>query len=200
MYPPVPPGPFPGEPARPDSFASGVYAELLERRVVFLRDGLDHDAATLVTAQLLTLDDEGGDAQPVTLVVNSGGGPVSAVPGVLDTIELLGCPVDTTCVGRAEGTAALVVAAGTGRRRCGPAATFRLRFPDVEAAGPADRLHREVESATQLQEGLVDRLAAITGQSRALVARDVERGRTLTAEEAVAYGRVDEVTSRGART
>ena len=70
----------------------------------------------------------------------------------------------------------------------------------MEAAGPADRLHREVESATQLQEGLVDRLAAITGQSRALVARDVERGRTLTAEEAVAYGLVDEVTSRGART
>jgi mono/diheme cytochrome c family protein len=74
-----------------------------------------------------------------------------------------------------------------------------LRFPDLEAGGPADRLQREVENATQLQRTLVDRLVAITRQSRALVARDVERGRMLTAEEAVAYGLVDEVSAPTAR-
>jgi ATP-dependent Clp protease protease subunit len=178
-------------------FESTIYAELLERRIVFLRDRLDHDAATLVAAQLMALDAD--DASPVTLVVNSGGGPTDAAVGVLDTMDLLRCPVDTSCVGRAEGTAAVVVAAGTGRRRCGPGATFRLRFADLEAAGRADRLRREVDEAAQLQRALVDRLAAITGQSRGLVARDVERGRLLTADEAVAYGLVDEVTSGNAR-
>jgi ATP-dependent Clp protease, protease subunit len=128
-------------------------------------------------------------------VVNSGGGPVDAVAGILDTIDLVRCPVDTSCVGRAEGTAAVVVAAGTGRRRCGRGATFRLRLPDLEAAGPADRLRHDVETATRVQRELVDRLAVITGQSRALVARDVERGRLLTADEAVSYGLVDEVSA-----
>jgi ATP-dependent Clp protease protease subunit len=189
---------MPGEPPTgPGTFESGVYADLLERRIVFVRDRLDHDAAMLVTAQLMALDAD--DSAPVTLVVNSGGGPADAVVGVLDTIDLLPCPVDTSCVGRAEGTAAVVVAAGSGHRRCGPGATFRLRFPDLEAGGPADRLQREIENAAQLQRTLVDRLVAITRQSRALVARDVERGRMLTAEEAVAYGLVDEVSTRTAR-
>jgi ATP-dependent Clp protease, protease subunit len=192
--PPVPRVPFPGEAAAPGSFESTIYADLLERRIVFVRDRLDHDAATLVTAQLMALDAD--DTSAVRLVVNSAGGPVDAVTGLLDTIDLVRCPVDTSCVGRAEGTAAVVVAAGTGRRRCGPGATFRLRLPDLEAAGPADRLRRDVESAARVQRTLVDRLAAITGQSRALVARDVDRGRLLTADEAVAYGLVDEVTAR----
>jgi ATP-dependent Clp protease, protease subunit len=197
VYPPVPQIPIPGEAGTAGGFESSIYAELLERRIVFVRDPLDHEAATLVTAQLMALDADG--SAPVTLVVNSGGGPADAVVGVLDTIDLLRCPVDTSCVGRAEGTAAVVVAAGSGHRRCGPGATFRLRFPDLEAGGPADRLQREVENATQLQRMLVDRLVAITGQSRALVARDVERGRMLTAEEAVAYGLVDEVSAPTAR-
>jgi ATP-dependent Clp protease, protease subunit len=191
VYPPVPQVPIPGEPAAPGVFESTIYTELLERRIVFVRDRLDHDTATLVTAQLMTLDAD--DTSPVTLVVNSRGGPVDAVAGLLDTMDLVRCPVDTSCVGRAEGTAAVVVAAGTGRRRCGRGATFRLRLPDLEAAGSADRLRRDVESATRVQRELVDRLAAITGQSRALVARDVERGRLLTADEAVTYGLVDEV-------
>jgi ATP-dependent Clp protease, protease subunit len=194
VYPPVPQVPIPGEPAPAGGFESTIYTALLERRIVFVRDRLDHDTATLVTAQLMTLDAD--DTSPVTLVVNSGGGPVDAVAGLLDTIDLVRCPVDTSCVGRAEGTAAVVVAAGTGRRRCGRGATFRLRLPDLEAAGPADRLRRDVERATRVQRELVDRLAAITGQSRALVARDVERGRLLTADEAVTYGIVDELSAR----
>jgi ATP-dependent Clp protease protease subunit len=194
VYPPVPQVPIPADPSAPSprDLGSAVYGDLLARRIVFVRDRLDPDTATLVTAQLMTLDADGTD--PVTLVVNSGGGPVDAAVGVLDTIDLVRCPVDTTCVGRAEGTAAVVVAAGTGRRRCGAGATFRLKLPDLEAAGPADRLQREVESAAWLHGALVDRLAAITGQERALVARDVERGRLLTAAEAVDYGIVDEIS------
>ena len=149
VYPPVPLVPVPGEraPSGPGTFESSVYADLLERRIVFLRDRLDHETATLVTAQLMALDADDTEST-ITLVVNSGGGPADAVVGVLDTIDMLRCPVDTSCVGRAEGTAALVVAAGSGRRRCGPGATFRLRLPDLAAEGPADRLQRTIEHRT----------------------------------------------------
>jgi Clp protease len=72
VYRPVPQVPIPGEPPAPGDFGSAIYAELLERRIVFVRDRLDHDAATLLTAQLMTLDAD--DTTAVTLVVNSGGG------------------------------------------------------------------------------------------------------------------------------
>jgi ATP-dependent Clp protease protease subunit len=116
---------------------------------------------------------------------------------VLDTIEMVGASVDTSCLGRAVGTAAVVVAAGTGRRRAGPGASFRLRFPDVELTGTARRLGADVAEHRRLHEALIDRVAATTGQERRLVERDVERGRTLTAEDAVAYGLIDEVATKG---
>jgi ATP-dependent Clp protease protease subunit len=179
-----------------DPLRSQVYEQLLGKRTIFLDRPLTIDTASLVAAQLLTLDGEDAD-KPITLIVNSEGGPLDAVGGVLDTIEMVGAPVDTSCLGQAVGTAAVVVAAGTGRRRAGPGASFRLRFPDVELTGTARRLGDEVAEHRRLHDALVDRLAATTGQERRLVARDVDRGRALTAEEAVGYGLIDEVARKG---
>jgi ATP-dependent Clp protease protease subunit len=205
-HPPVPTVWLPG-----DDLRSQVYEQLLARRTVLVQGPLDAEAASLVAAQLMTLDadtgttDAGtfaGDAgtgpapRPVTLVVNSPGGPLDAVAAVLDTVDLMGCPVDTTCLGQAVGTAAVVVAAGTGRRRAGASAQLRLRLPEVSFRGSAARLRDEVEHHRRLHELLIDRLAAATGQERRLVARDVEQGRTLGAEDAVAYGLVEELVTR----
>jgi ATP-dependent Clp protease protease subunit len=95
------------------------------------------------------------------------------------------------------GTAAVVVAAGTGRRRTGAGAVFRLALPDVELSGTASRLGDQVGHLRRLHDDLVERLAALTGQDVKLVARDVERGRALSADEAVAYGLVDELVRKG---
>jgi ATP-dependent Clp protease protease subunit len=194
-YPPVPMVPMPAPPAPADDFRSRVYDDLLGRRTVVLDRALDGETATLVAAQLMSLDAAGTDR--ITLVVNSLGGPIDAAAAVLDTMDLVRGPLDTTCLGRAEGTAAVVVASGTGRRRMGAGAQVRLRFADIELTGPATRLGDELAHQRELQRALLDRLVAITGQDRRLVERDVEAGRTLTADEAVGYGLADEVIGSG---
>ena len=196
---PFPPHPDPGRPAyppvpmvpMPSSPASSPADDLLARRTVVLDRALDGETATLVAAQLMALDADGDQA--ITLVVNSPGGPLDAAAAVLDTIELVRGPLDTTCLGRADGTAAVVAASGSGRRRMGAGARVRLRLADLELTGSASRLDEDLARHRDLQRVLVDRLVAITGQERRLVERDVETGRTLTAVEAVDYGLADEV-------
>jgi ATP-dependent Clp protease protease subunit len=176
---------------------SKVYEHLLARRTVMLDRPLDDEVATLVAAQLMSLDAESAD--PITLLVNSPGGPLGAAAAVLDTIDLVRGVVDTTCLGQAVGTAAVIVAAGTGRRRMGAGAMLRLRLADVELAGPAGRLEADLGQLQVLRQALVDRLVAITGQDHRLVERDIDAGRALTAPDAVAYGLVDEVIEPAAR-
>lgn len=210
LYPPRPPGPapvvplvpVPGSPGPgPDPFfedpRSRVYDDLLKRRTVVLDRELDDRSATLLVAQLITLDREG--AEPITLVVNSPGGPLDAAIAVLDTLDLVRGPVGTTCLGRAEGTAAVLVAAGRGRRRIGAGARLRLRLPDLELSGPASRLDDELAHHRELHESLVDRLTAATRLSRDEIAADVDTARTFTASEAVAHGLADEVIGPGSR-
>jgi ATP-dependent Clp endopeptidase proteolytic subunit ClpP len=193
------PGP-PGLPGMPGFDAMGdpraaVYERLLARRTIVVDRELDIPGATYVAAQLMTLDADSDDA--ITLLVNSPGGPLDAAAAILDTMELVRGPVDTTCLGQAVGTAAVVVASGTGRRRAGAGARFSLRLPAVELSGPASRLGDEVAHYGRLRDLVLDRLVEATGANRRMVARDLDRGRNLTAPEAVAYGLVDEVLARG---
>lgn len=192
-HPPVPMVPMPSPPA--DDLRSRVYDDLMARRTVVLDRALDGETASLLAAQLMALDTASDD--PITLVINSPGGPLDAVSAVLDTIDLVRGPIDTTCLGRADGTAAVVAAAGTGRRRMGAGARMRLRLAEVELTGPATRLDDDVAHQRDLQRAIVDRLAAITGQERRLLERDLEAGRALTAAEAVDYGLADEVIGAG---
>jgi ATP-dependent Clp protease protease subunit len=176
---------------------STVYEHLLARRTVMLDRPLDDEVASLIAAQLMSLDAESAD--PITLLVNSAGGPLGAAVAVLDTIDVVRGVVDTTCLGQAVGTAAVVVAAGTGRRRMGAGAQMRLRLADVELTGPAGRLEADLAQLRSLRQALVDRLVAVTGQERRLVERDIDAGRALTAPDAVSYGLVDEVIEPGGR-
>lgn len=190
-YPPVPTVPMPASPPPSEDLRSLVYEQLLARRTVVVDRTLDAETATFVAAQLMTLDAE--STQTITLMVNSPGGPLDAASAVLDTIDLVGGAVDTTCIGQAVGTAAAVVAAGTGRRRMGAGAQMRLRLAEVDLSGSATHLDDDLAHLRTLQRALVDRLADITGQDRLLIERDIDRGRALSAAEAVAYGLVDEV-------
>jgi ATP-dependent Clp protease, protease subunit len=187
---------LPGPPE--DDMRRRVLDQLMARRTIMVDRDISIETATLVAAQMMTLDAEGdGDGEPITLLINSPGGPLDAVGAVLDTMALVRGPVDTTCLGQAVGTAAVVVAAGTGRRRAGPGARFVLRLADVELAGTAQRLGEKAVAFRRLHDSIVDRLSEATGQARRLIGRDLEQGRALSADEAVGYGLVDEIIRKG---
>jgi ATP-dependent Clp protease protease subunit len=170
---------------------------LFDRRTVMLTGPLDGEASSLAAASLMALDAEGDE--PVSLLVNSPGGPVEAGMAVVDVLDLLGVPVDVTVVGQAVGTAAVVVACGTpGRRRAAPNARLSLRLAAGAIEGPAGRIEREAADLLAARDRLVDRLVAATGRARAELAEATDRGPTLSADEACALGLVDEVAARRA--
>jgi ATP-dependent Clp protease protease subunit len=197
-WPPVPVVPVPDAGPPLDDLRSRIYDQLLARRTVLVDRPLDGATATFVSAQLMTLDADGDDR--IELIVNSPGGPLDAASAVLDTIDLVRCPVDTVCLGQAIGTAAVLVASGTGRRRAGTTARLQLRLADAELAGSAARLAEEAAALRRANDAMIDRLAAATGQTRQLVERDVERGRVLSGQDAVSYGLVDDIVTRVERT
>ena len=168
---------------------------LFERRTVMLTGALDGPTATATAAALMALDGDGDD--PVSLLVNSPGGPVEAGAAVVDVLDLLGAPVEATVIGQAAGTAAVVVACATpGRRRAAPNARLSLRLEEEVLEGPAGRLEREAADLVAARDRLVDRLASATGRPREELVGATERGPLLSAQEAVAAGLVDEVATR----
>ena len=198
------PGPPWEEPRRPPGLVPGVgvpargsalpdaEAGLLARRTLFLRGTLDDEAASELTAGLMLLD--GVAADPVTLLINSGGGPLPAVFALLDTIRLMRAPVATVCVGQAAGTAAAVLALGTGGREAAPSATISLRVEArTELAGGALRVQRQAEHLASLRDRLADLLASASGLPLEVVRDELDSGRPLSAEEALGSRLIDRV-------
>ncbi|MHB1930609.1 MAG: ATP-dependent Clp protease proteolytic subunit, partial [Acidimicrobiales bacterium] len=171
-----------------------VEEALLARRILQLRGPLDETVAGDLCSRLMFLDGSGDDA--VTLYVDSPGGPIHAALTVVDTMELLGVPVDTICVGRSEGPAVAVVAAGR-RRRAAAHARFRLSEPAVSADGRAAQLQAWAEHHAEQSARLACVLARTTGRPQEHVEADLAAGRWLDSAGAVAYGIVDEVWAPG---
>ncbi len=168
---------------------------LFERRTVLITGPLEGEAVTAAAASLMALDADGDE--PVSLLVNSPGGPLDGGVAVVDVLDLLGVPVEATCIGQAVGTAAVVVACATpGRRRAAPNARLSLRLAEGRVEGPASRVEREAAELLAARDRLVDRVVAATGRPRAEVAEATDRGPLLSAAEAVAAGLVDEVAAR----
>ncbi|MEU8759326.1 ATP-dependent Clp protease proteolytic subunit [Streptomyces sp. NPDC048659] len=178
------------------------YSKLLEGRIVLLGTPIDEISANDVIAQLLHLE-YAAPEQPVSLYLNSPGGSVSAMTAVYDTMRALACEVETTCLGQAVGPAAVLLAAGTpGRRLALPGARIVLQEPALEEplrGQPSDLdIHaRELLRQRELMAGL---LAGHTGRTRAEAAADLDRTTVLDAPAALAYGLVDHVVERRART
>jgi ATP-dependent Clp protease protease subunit len=165
-------------------------AELLERRVVRLWGPLDDATVAKACAEMMALDATGDEA--VQLYLGSTGGPVQSAMSLIDTMDLLGVPVHVTCLGRAEGAAVGVVAAGT-RRVAAPHAQFHLSEPEVSVSGNASQLAAWAEHHRVELERFVQRLAQATGRPAEHLEADLSLGRWLDAEEALRYGIVDEI-------
>jgi ATP-dependent Clp protease protease subunit len=186
--------PRPGWPDEGRGAGADAFSRLYARRSVWLPTVLDDDAANSVAVALMALDADSDE--PIELVVNSAGGPVDAGLAVIDAMDVLRAPVATLCLGQAAGTAAAVLACGRGRRRATPTARLCLRLAASEVAGFASRVQEHADQLQHRRDQLALRLASATGQLPALVAMDLDVGRFMTADQAVAYGLIDELASR----
>jgi ATP-dependent Clp protease, protease subunit len=179
---------------RPYFGSQPLDAELLDRRVVRLWGPLDDATVAKACAEMMALDATGDGA--VQLYVGSTGGAVHSALSLIDTMDLLGVPVHVTCLGRAEGAAVGVVAAGT-RRVAAPHAQFHLSEPEVSVSGNASQLTAWAEHHRVELERFVQRLALATGRPAEHLEADLSLGRWLDSEEALRYGLVDEIWGPG---
>ncbi|MFG3509578.1 ClpP family protease [Streptomyces sp. NPDC047821] len=173
------------------------YSKLLEERIVFLGTPIDDTAANDVIAQLLHLEYAAPD-RDISLYINSPGGPVSSMSAIYDTMRVVTCDVETTCIGQAASTAAVLLAAGTpGKRLALPGARVLLQQPAMEEPlhGQPTDLDIHAQELLRLRERMADMLALHTGRSRERVDEDLERDTVFDAPAAVAYGLVDHVVA-----
>jgi len=166
---------------------------LLEQRRVLVSGRLDLAASTEAAARLMLLDGTCDD--PIELVLSCPDGDLVAAMALADTVELVGVELRTLAAGSVGGPAVLPFAVGT-RRVAQPHATFRLVEPRLEVQGTATDVIAETARHRDVVADLCRRLAAATGRPADTIAADLRGRRGLTAQEAMAYGLVDEIQRR----
>lgn len=166
---------------------------LLENRIVFLIGEINHQSAARVMMQMLYLENQ-KRGQEINFYINSPGGAVDDTLALYDTMRFMSSPVSTYCLGRAySGGAVLLTAGEKGKRFILPHAKVMIHQPFGGVTGQAEDIRIQAEQIIKMKAELNKILADHTGRSVEQVRADSERDRYFTAEEAVAYGLVDEV-------
>ena len=175
--------------------AFDIYSRLLKERIIFLGTPIDDTVANLMMAQLLHLESEDPD-KDISIYINSPGGEITGLFAIYDTMQYIKPDVQTICVGQAASAAAVLLGAGThGKRFALPHARILIHQPHGGASGQAVDIEIQAKEIIRMRE-LLDRLLAHhTGQSVEKVSADTDRDFIMSADEAKAYGIVDEVIS-----
>ena len=170
-----------------------IFSRLLKERIIFLDEDVNDISARLVVAQLLFLESE-DPTKDINLYINSPGGSVTAGMAIYDTMQYVKCDVSTICIGMAASMGAFLLAGGTkGKRYALPNAEVMIHQPSGGAQGQATEIRIVAEQILKTKKKLNEILAANTGQPLEIIERDTERDNYMTAEEAKAYGLIDEV-------
>jgi ATP-dependent Clp protease protease subunit len=165
-----------------------VYSRLLADRVIYLGTPIDDGVANTVIAQLIHLESENPDL-PINLYINSPGGQIPAMLAVYDAMQFVQPSVETTCVGQAVATAAVLLAGGApGSRQILRHGRVVLHAPAAEGRGTIPDQILEADEIERVRSLLESLLAHDTGKSPRQVREDTERDLVLTAEAAVEYG------------
>jgi ATP-dependent Clp protease protease subunit len=175
-----------------------IFSRLLKDRIVFLAGGVDDDSANLIIAQMLFLSNEDSKTD-IQFYINSPGGSVTAGLAIYDTMQFLRCETATTCIGLAASMGAWLLASGAkGKRGALPNARIMLHQPLIGGVmqGTATDLSIEAKEMLRLRERMYQIMAKHTGQTVEKVHKDCDRNLWLEADEAVAYGVVDQKLSR----
>ena len=170
-----------------------IYSRLLKERIIFLADEVNDQTASLVVAQLLFLESEDPN-KDIQLYINSPGGSVTAGMAIYDTMNYIKCDVSTICIGMAASMGAFLLSSGAkGKRLALPNAEVMIHQPSGGAIGQATEIQIVAENILKTKKKLNEILAANTGQSVEKIAEDTERDNFMSAEEAKAYGLIDEI-------
>ena len=170
-----------------------IYSRLLKDRIIFLGEEVNDISASLVVAELLFLEaeDPGKDIQ---LYINSPGGSVTAGMAIYDTMQYIKCDVSTICLGMAASMGAFLLAGGTkGKRMALPNSEIMIHQPSGGAQGQATEIKIVAEQILKTKRKLNEILAANTGKPLEQIEIDTERDNYMSAEEAKAYGLIDNV-------
>ncbi len=170
-----------------------IYSRLLKERIIFLGEEVNETTASLVVAQLLFLESE-DPGKDIHLYINSPGGSVTAGMAIFDTMNYIKCDVSTICIGMAASMGAFLLAGGAkGKRFALPNAEIMIHQPLGGAQGQATEIEIAAKHILRTKEKLNAILAERTGQPLEVIERDTDRDNYMAADEAKAYGLIDEV-------
>jgi ATP-dependent Clp protease protease subunit len=174
-----------------------IYSRLLKERIIFLGTPIDDAVSNLIMAQLVHLESEDPD-KDIHLYINSPGGSISSMFAIYDTMHYIKPDVETIVMGQAASAAAVLLASGTkGKRYALPHSRVLIHQPHGGAEGQAVDIEIQAREIIRYRKLLDELLAQHTGQSIEKISKDTDRDFIMTAEEAKAYGVIDEViTSR----
>lgn len=172
-----------------------IFSRLLKERIIFLSGEVTDDTAALVVAQLLFLESEDPN-KDISLYIDSPGGSVSAGLAIFDTMNYIKCDVSTTCIGLAASMGAFLLAGGKkGKRYALPNAEIMIHQPLGGARGQASDIKIAADHILRTRERLNKILAEETGKPLDVISVDTDRDNFMTAQEAMEYGLIDNVTT-----
>ena len=170
-----------------------IFSRLLNDRIIFLSEEVNDVTASLVVAQMLYLEAQDPD-KDIQFYINSPGGNVTSGLAIYDTMKYIKCDVSTICIGLAASMGAFLLSSGTkGKRIALPNAEIMIHQPSGGAQGQATDIEIHAEHIIAMKKRLTQILADNTGKDFETVRLDCERDNFMTAEQAKAYGLVDQV-------
>jgi ATP-dependent Clp protease, protease subunit len=173
-----------------------IYSRLLKERIIFVSGPIEDTVATLVTAQLLFLEAD-NPKKEIAMYINSPGGIVTAGLAIYDTMQYIRPQVATLCIGQAASAASLLLCAGEkGQRFALPNSRVMLHQPSGGAQGQASDISRHAQEILKLKRRLNEIYAIHTGQTVERIEKALDRDNFLTAEEAKAFGLIDQVFTK----
>lgn len=169
-----------------------LYSRLLKDRIVFLTGEIDDEKANIVISELLYLDSLGNDE--IFLYINSPGGSITSGMAIYDTMNYIKSDVRTIVVGIAASMAAFILASGEKGKRCAlKNSEIMIHQPLGGASGQATEIKIAAERIIKLKKKLNNILASLTNQPVSKINKDTERDNFMSADEALAYGIIDEI-------
>lgn len=173
-----------------------IYSRLLKERIIFLGDEVNDVTASLVVAQLLFLEAEDPD-KDISLYINSPGGSITSGMAIYDTMQFIKPDVSTICIGMAASMGSFLLAAGAkGKRFALPNSEIMIHQPLGGARGQATDVIIHAERLLKTKKQLNQILSERTGQPLEKIEKDVERDYFMSAEEAKAYGLIDDILAK----